>query len=87
MEKLCNIIPATNGFNLELHFIDEQDINKQHRIQEIPIEQISKVFEIITEYIDKTKIKCAEDVYQNEEITLNSYEFIDSLCEAMGYYR
>lgn len=45
-----------------------------------------QLFEIVCEFIKKHKISCGEAIYQNDEISLNSLEFIEKCCESVGYF-
>ena len=45
-----------------------------------------KVFKLIKKFIIKNKIHSAETVYQSDHVIENAYEFIESLCEIVGYY-
>ena len=38
-------------------------------------------------FINKQKIGCAETVYQTDRVIENAYEFIEGICEIVGYYK
>ena len=41
---------------------------------------------LVKKFIEDNKICCAESVYQCDRVSENSLEFIESLCEVVGYY-
>lgn len=41
---------------------------------------------IVKKFIEYNKIRCAESVYQTDCIAENSLDFIEELCEVVGYY-
>lgn len=38
------------------------------------------------EFIQKQRISCAETVYQTDRVIENAYEFIEGICERVGYH-
>lgn len=44
------------------------------------------VYEIVAEFIRENKITCAEAIAQNDDVITNAYDFIEDLCEVVGYY-
>ena len=44
------------------------------------------VLNLIKDFIIKNKICSAETVYQSDRVIENAYDFIESLCEIVGYY-
>ena len=42
---------------------------------------------LVKKFINDNKICCAESVYQCDCVSENSLEFIESLCEVVGYYK
>ena len=42
---------------------------------------------IIERFIDDNGIGCAETIYQSDRVIQNAYEFIEELCELVGYYK
>jgi hypothetical protein len=43
------------------------------------------LLDICVEFILKHQIRCAESVYQEEEVALNALELIEEICENIGY--
>ena len=41
---------------------------------------------VVKKFIEDNTIYCAELVYQTDCVAENSLEFIESLCEVVGYY-
>ena len=42
---------------------------------------------LVKKFIEDNTIICAESVYQTDWVVENSLEFIESLCEVVGYYK
>jgi hypothetical protein len=38
------------------------------------------------DFIEKYKISCPESVYQQDYVIENAYEFIEGVCDIVGYY-
>lgn len=38
------------------------------------------------QFIQDQRIHCAETVYQSDRVILNAYEFIEGVCDIVGYY-
>lgn len=51
------------------------------------IEQNNKLRTIVEEFITKQNIHCAEVVWQSDRVVENSYEFIQKLCDIVGYVK
>lgn len=49
-------------------------------------EQKEALWEAVTRFIDEQRISCAEAIAQNDDVITNAYEFIEELCEIVGYY-
>lgn len=43
------------------------------------------VYRIVKKFIDENNIACAETIYQTDRVIQNAYEFIESLCDVVGY--
>ena len=50
--------------------------------REIELRTLWKICEM---FIKRQNITCAEAIYQSDNVVLNSYEFIESICEIVGY--
>jgi predicted GNAT family N-acyltransferase len=44
-----------------------------------------ELLKLCQDFIKEQKICCAEDVYQTDSIIENAYEFIEQICEIVGY--
>lgn len=40
---------------------------------------------IVKAFVDEQGITCAEAIYQTDRVIENAYEFIERLCEFVGY--
>lgn len=45
-----------------------------------------QALKIIERFIDDNGISCAESIYQLDKVIQSAYEFIEELCELVGYY-
>lgn len=45
-----------------------------------------QLMEITGAFIRDQKISCSEAVYQSYRVILNAYEFIEKLCDVVGYF-
>ena len=46
----------------------------------------AELFDLCREFIKENKIDCAETIYQTDKVAENSLEFIESICELIGYH-
>jgi hypothetical protein len=46
-----------------------------------------RVFNLCKNFIIEQRIYCGETIYQSDSIIENSYNFIEDLCEVIGYYQ
>ena len=46
----------------------------------------AELFDLCREFIKENKIDCPETIYQTDRIAENSLEFIESICELIGYH-
>lgn len=40
---------------------------------------------IVEKFILDQQIHCEEDIYQSDRVIINAYEFIQELCDVVGY--
>lgn len=45
------------------------------------------VLKLVRKFIQDNKISCGETIYQSDRVGENSLEFIEQLCEVVGYYK
>jgi hypothetical protein len=43
------------------------------------------LFRVVVRFIEKNNIHCAETIYQSDHVIQNAYEFIEELCDIVGY--
>lgn len=41
--------------------------------------------QIVEKFIINNSITCPETIYQTDRVIINSYEFIEELCNVVGY--
>jgi DNA-directed RNA polymerase subunit RPC12/RpoP len=46
-----------------------------------------KLWEACNEFIKHNQISCPETIHQCDWVNENSYEFIEKICEIVGYYK
>lgn len=49
-------------------------------------EKLEKLWQVCKTYIDMQQISCPESVYQSDGVILNAYEFIEKVCDIVGYW-
>lgn len=49
------------------------------------IEKRDKVWEICEKFMKDQEIRCVEDVHQTDRVIENAYEFIEEVCNIIGY--
>lgn len=50
------------------------------------LQQAQALVEHCEQFIQDHRISCAETVYQSDRVILNAYEFIEGVCDLVGYY-
>lgn len=45
-----------------------------------------KLLDYCKKYIDDQSIGSSECIYQNDNVILSAYEFIEGICEIVGYH-
>lgn len=58
----------------------------QTTISEETIAEALALRAIVKKFIEDNKICCVESIYQCDCVSENSLEFIESLCDVVGYY-
>jgi hypothetical protein len=53
------------------------------RIQEIAKQQ--ELYNLCSKFVADQNIHCAETVYQSNRVIENAYEFIEKVCNIVGY--
>ena len=48
-------------------------------------EQLQALWAVCEKFILDQKISCAEIVYQTDRVIENAYEFIEDVCDVVGY--
>lgn len=48
-------------------------------------DQKQKLFERVQQFIKDQNISCAETIYQTDRVIEHAYEFIEDLCDIVGY--
>ena len=44
-----------------------------------------EIEDVVKKFIDDNNIDCAETIYQVDKVIENAYDFIQELCELVGY--
>jgi len=47
----------------------------------------AQLWEVCRNFIEEQQISCAEAVCQSDRVILNAYEFIEKICDIVGYYQ
>ncbi len=48
--------------------------------------QIEALFELCEKFISENEIGCSEKIYQSDHVIANAYEFLEKMCETVGYH-
>lgn len=56
-----------------------------HEIRAVVSDQ-AKLWQLCQDYIEKQNISCPEAVYQNDNVALSAQEFVESVCDLVGYH-
>ena len=51
------------------------------------LKKFRELNEICREFIEKQEISCPETIYQTDRVILNAYEFIENVCNQVGYHK
>ena len=43
--------------------------------------------EIVKQFVAQNQISCAETIYQTDSVIASAYEFIEKLCDVVGYHQ
>lgn len=49
------------------------------------VDRLRELHDHCVNFIQENQITCAESVYQTDRVILNAYEFIEGVCEIVGY--
>lgn len=44
-----------------------------------------ELFELCKRFVSEQNIHCAETIYQSDRVIENAYEFIEHICNIVGY--
>lgn len=47
----------------------------------------SRLTKIVEQFIADQEISHPEDIYQSDRVIINAYEFIEELCNVVGYLK
>ena len=47
---------------------------------------LQKVEQVVKDFIQDQRIYCSENIYQSDRVIENVYDFIEKLCDLVGYY-
>jgi len=50
------------------------------------MEATTELWEHCKKFIEDQRIHCSESVYQTDRVIENAYEFIEGICDIVGYY-
>jgi hypothetical protein len=50
-------------------------------------QQMTELHRVCLEFITKQKITCPETIYQTDHVIENAYEFIEDVCDIVGYVK
>lgn len=47
----------------------------------------AQLTKIVEQFIADQRIYCPETIYQSDRVIINAYEFIEELCNVVGYLK
>jgi hypothetical protein len=50
-------------------------------------ERAEKVLQLVEAFVKEQEVSCSEAIYQNDNVIVGAYEFIDQLCEVAGFHK
>lgn len=50
-------------------------------------DQMLELYKICSNFITKQRIHCVETIYQSDRVIENAYEFIEYICDIVGYVK
>ena len=53
---------------------------------DIELARQQRLENLCKKFIKDQTISCSETVYQSDRVILNAYEFIESICDIVGYH-
>lgn len=53
----------------------------------MPEEKLKELYNVCSKFIEKQNITCPEVVYQSDRVIYNAYEFIEKICDIIGYVK
>lgn len=46
-----------------------------------------ELYNLCKQFVEDNKISCPETVHQCDRVIINSYDFIEKMCDIVGYYK
>ena len=50
------------------------------------VERHAQLWLAVEKFIDEQRISCPETISQSDRVIENAYDFIEQLCDIVGYY-
>ena len=50
------------------------------------VKEMVALWNVCMKFIEAQKISCPETIYQTDWVIENAYEFIEEICEEVGYH-
>lgn len=50
------------------------------------VKEMAALWNVCAKFIEQQKIGCPETIYQMDRVIENAYEFIQDICDEVGYY-
>ena len=49
------------------------------------VKEMAALWNKCLEFVESQRISCAETIYQSDRVIENAYEFIEDVCDIVGY--
>lgn len=56
---------------------------KKHKLT---VSEVNKLVKVCKQFITEQKISCAETIYTCDRVIDSAYEFIEKVCDVIGYH-
>jgi hypothetical protein len=53
--------------------------------REPSVKEMAVLYSVCVKFIEDQNINCGEAVYQNDNVILNACQFIEQICDIVGY--
>lgn len=63
------------------------EITSQLLSKDKEVERLKKLEDICKSFVSQMEIRCAETIFQCDRVITNAYDFIENVCDCIGYHQ